>query len=234
MLYSQAEATLAAFAERARHSGRRDAGRQGRRRLRLPLGMGSVGVTGTGAANAMAEEADLVLAVGTRLQDFTTGSWALFKGDRRKILGAQHPALRCRKAPRPAPRRRRQGRPGASRRRRSARWTAPAAWTKKAKDAKADWQKTAARYTGPTNAELPSDAQVIGAVQRVGERPTSSSAPPAACRASCTSCGTPARRAATTWNTAIPAWATRSPAVSASRWPIRRARSSSCSATAPI
>ncbi len=44
--------------------------------------MGAVGVTGTGAANALAQEADVVLAVGTRLQDFTTGSWALFKNAR--------------------------------------------------------------------------------------------------------------------------------------------------------
>ena len=43
--------------------------------------MGAVGVTGTSAANRLAEEADVVLAVGTRLQDFTTGSWALFKND---------------------------------------------------------------------------------------------------------------------------------------------------------
>ena len=41
------------------------------------LNLGAVGVTGTGAANAMAEEADVVLAVGTRLADFTTGSWTL-------------------------------------------------------------------------------------------------------------------------------------------------------------
>jgi 3D-(3,5/4)-trihydroxycyclohexane-1,2-dione acylhydrolase (decyclizing) len=40
---------------------------------------GAIGVTGDSAANAVAEEADVVLAVGTRLQDFTTGSWALFK-----------------------------------------------------------------------------------------------------------------------------------------------------------
>ena len=40
---------------------------------------GPVGVTGSDGANAVAEEADVVLAVGTRLQDFTTGSWALFK-----------------------------------------------------------------------------------------------------------------------------------------------------------
>jgi 3D-(3,5/4)-trihydroxycyclohexane-1,2-dione acylhydrolase (decyclizing) len=40
---------------------------------------GPVGVNGSAAGNAVAEDADIVLAVGTRLQDFTTGSWALFK-----------------------------------------------------------------------------------------------------------------------------------------------------------
>src|SRR5262249_5083915 len=43
------------------------------------MSMGSVGVTGTSAANELAREADLILAVGTRLQDFTTGSRALFE-----------------------------------------------------------------------------------------------------------------------------------------------------------
>jgi 3D-(3,5/4)-trihydroxycyclohexane-1,2-dione acylhydrolase (decyclizing) len=40
---------------------------------------GPIGVTGSAAANTMAEDADVVLAVGTRLQDFTTGSWSVFK-----------------------------------------------------------------------------------------------------------------------------------------------------------
>ena len=39
---------------------------------------GPIGVTGAAAANALAEVADVVLAVGTRLQDFTTGSWTAF------------------------------------------------------------------------------------------------------------------------------------------------------------
>ncbi len=39
---------------------------------------GPIGVTGSRAANAVAEEADVVIAVGTRLQDFTTGSWSVF------------------------------------------------------------------------------------------------------------------------------------------------------------
>ncbi|HDH03632.1 MAG TPA: 3D-(3,5/4)-trihydroxycyclohexane-1,2-dione acylhydrolase (decyclizing), partial [Actinobacteria bacterium] len=40
---------------------------------------GPIGVTGSAAANKVAEDADVVLAVGTRLQDFTTGSWSVFK-----------------------------------------------------------------------------------------------------------------------------------------------------------
>ena len=41
--------------------------------------MGAVGVTGTACANAMASRADLVICIGTRLQDFTTGSHSLFQ-----------------------------------------------------------------------------------------------------------------------------------------------------------
>lgn len=39
---------------------------------------GPVGVTGASSANRVCAEADLVLGVGTRFQDFTTGSWTLF------------------------------------------------------------------------------------------------------------------------------------------------------------
>ncbi|THV20647.1 3D-(3,5/4)-trihydroxycyclohexane-1,2-dione acylhydrolase (decyclizing) [Peteryoungia ipomoeae] len=50
------------------------------------LNFGPVGVTGAESANIVSEKADLVLGVGTRFQDFTTGSWALFKNPDRKIL----------------------------------------------------------------------------------------------------------------------------------------------------
>ena len=43
-----------------------------------PLNIGPIGVTGSDSANAIAEQADVILAVGTRLQDFTTGSWTAF------------------------------------------------------------------------------------------------------------------------------------------------------------
>jgi len=43
-----------------------------------PLNTGPIGVTGSNSANAIAEKADVIVAVGTRLQDFTTGSWTAF------------------------------------------------------------------------------------------------------------------------------------------------------------
>ncbi|MEL6211424.1 MAG: thiamine pyrophosphate-binding protein, partial [Pseudomonadota bacterium] len=46
-----------------------------------PLNIGPIGVTGSKSANAIAEEADVIIAVGTRLQDFTTGSWTAFAKD---------------------------------------------------------------------------------------------------------------------------------------------------------
>jgi 3D-(3,5/4)-trihydroxycyclohexane-1,2-dione acylhydrolase (decyclizing) len=44
-----------------------------------PLNLGPIGVTGASSANTAAAEADVVIGVGTRFQDFTTGSWALFR-----------------------------------------------------------------------------------------------------------------------------------------------------------
>ncbi|MGH3759794.1 3D-(3,5/4)-trihydroxycyclohexane-1,2-dione acylhydrolase (decyclizing) [Actinophytocola sp.] len=50
-----------------------------------PLHAGPLGITGSASANALAAEADLVLAVGTRLQDFTTASWSVFAPDVRLV-----------------------------------------------------------------------------------------------------------------------------------------------------
>ncbi len=50
-----------------------------------PLNLGPIGVTGGAPANAVCAEADLVLGIGTRFQDFTTGSWGLFAHPGRRI-----------------------------------------------------------------------------------------------------------------------------------------------------
>ena len=61
-----------------------------------PLNIGPVGVTGSDSANAVAEAADVILAVGTRLQDFTTGSWTAFAKDAQFIglNAARHDAMK--------------------------------------------------------------------------------------------------------------------------------------------
>lgn len=51
-----------------------------------PLNLGPVGVTGAGSANEVCAGADLVLGVGTRFQDFTTGSWNLFQNPARTLV----------------------------------------------------------------------------------------------------------------------------------------------------
>jgi 3D-(3,5/4)-trihydroxycyclohexane-1,2-dione acylhydrolase (decyclizing) len=50
-----------------------------------PLHAGPLGITGSASGNALAGSADLVLAVGTRLQDFTTASWTVFAPDVRLV-----------------------------------------------------------------------------------------------------------------------------------------------------
>ncbi|MEM1431999.1 MAG: 3D-(3,5/4)-trihydroxycyclohexane-1,2-dione acylhydrolase (decyclizing) [Pseudomonadota bacterium] len=59
-----------------------------------PLNIGPVGVTGSDSANAVAEAADVILSVGSRLQDFTTGSWTAFAKDARfiSVNAARHDA----------------------------------------------------------------------------------------------------------------------------------------------
>jgi 3D-(3,5/4)-trihydroxycyclohexane-1,2-dione acylhydrolase (decyclizing) len=127
-----------------------------------PLNFGPVGVTGASSANAVAAAADVVLGVGTRFQDFTTGSWALFArdatlvslnvnaydamkrgatplcADARAGLDALAAALPA-SAPRPAP-----------------------------SALKADWFALVDPLTAAPQGDnaLPTDMQVIGAVQR--------------------------------------------------------------------
>lgn len=70
----------------------------GRANLRAdhPLNIGPLGVTGSDSANTIAGAADVVLAVGTRLQDFTTGSWTVFAPEARLIglNAARHDAAK--------------------------------------------------------------------------------------------------------------------------------------------
>jgi len=168
VLYGSAERQLAAFAER--HGMPVVETQAGKSSLpdSHPQAMGAVGVTGTGAANALVQDADVVLAVGTRLADFTTGSAALIGGPAAEIVMLNVQGFDA-------------GKYGAVPLVADAAvgldaltnalglYRAPSAWTDRMTDEKARWGETAAAFTGPTRAERPSDAQVIGAVQRAGQ-----------------------------------------------------------------
>ncbi|MBG6204645.1 3D-(3,5/4)-trihydroxycyclohexane-1,2-dione acylhydrolase (decyclizing) [Labrenzia sp. EL_13] len=86
VVYSQAEETLADFA--TRHGIPVLETQAGKSALAQshPMNFGAAGVDGAECANKLAEVADLVIGVGTRFQDFTTGSWALFKNSGRKLV----------------------------------------------------------------------------------------------------------------------------------------------------
>lgn len=86
VIYSEAEARLAAFA--TAHNIPVVETQAGKSALAHDhaLNFGPVGVTGAASANTVCENADLVIGLGTRFQDFTTGSWSLFKNPTRKIL----------------------------------------------------------------------------------------------------------------------------------------------------
>jgi len=134
-----------------------------------PLNLGPIGVTGSSSANAVAAKADLVIGVGTRFQDFTTGSWALFRNPERRILalnvqpfdGAKHGA-------RPLIADARVGLEELSAALGNYKAEAPSP------QLKAEWFAAVDAVTAAprdTNA-LPTDMQVVGAVQRAARENT--------------------------------------------------------------
>jgi 3D-(3,5/4)-trihydroxycyclohexane-1,2-dione acylhydrolase (decyclizing) len=163
--YSEAAAELAAFAERHGVPVAETQAGKGALAWTHPLNLGSIGVTGTAAANAMAREADLLLAIGSRLQDFTTGSRALWSSATQLIQlntaafdAHKHGARSLIADARAGLEALARGLEG---------WKAPAAWTERAKKLRAEWQQVVDRVTAPPSGNaLPSDAQVLGAVNR--------------------------------------------------------------------
>ena len=134
-----------------------------------PAHIGPIGVIGSSSANALAAEADVVLAIGTRLQDFTTGSWTAFAPDAEFIAvnaarwdATKHQALAV------------VGDAletvteldaamGA--------WEADPAWTEQGRREFAVWNRLLDEHQKPTNAPLPTYAQVVGVVNaKAGDR----------------------------------------------------------------
>lgn len=131
-----------------------------------PLNFGPVGVTGGSAANAVCAAADLVIGVGTRFQDFTTGSWALFSNPARRIMSInvaaydayKHGAISLTADAKIALE-------GLSQGLGTQKWPAIPAL-------QSEWAAAKAQVLAPAEIGLPSDSQVIGAVQRTSGKDT--------------------------------------------------------------
>ena len=127
------------------------------------LQLGAIGVTGSPAANEAAKDADVVLAVGTRLQDFTTGSHSLFPQAALVSINVNGlDALKWHALPLRAD----AGRGLAALSKALEGWTSASAWQSKCRASAKRWQDDVLRLTGVLDAKLPYDGDVIGAVQR--------------------------------------------------------------------
>lgn len=137
-----------------------------------PGAVGAIGVTGSAAANRLAEQADVILAVGTRLQDFTTGSRALFERDDLTLVGlnvGRFDSLKHHALPLTA-----DAGDGLTQLADGlVDWQAGDAWREQVGSLKRDWDEIVTRVTSDEGRDLPTDAQVIGAVNRqAGEEGT--------------------------------------------------------------
>lgn len=163
VLYSQAWAALRDFVEAHGVPVVESHGGKSSLPWAHPLNLGAIGVDGVSAANDMVRQADVVFAIGTRLQDFTTGSNALFAQARLLSLNVQpYDAAKWRGVALVADARvgleqLKSGLLG---------WAVDGAWTERAKQlAATSHQRINELTTNIPKDTLPYDAEVIGAVR---------------------------------------------------------------------
>lgn len=131
--------------------------------------MGTIGVTGAASTNKLCAEADLIIAVGTRLGDFASGSRSMINPDAKivSINVASFDAIKHKgqalvgdaKLTLPLLSKELQG------------WRIDTDWSVKAEAERVDWQKVIDEVTADRGTQLPSDGEVVGAVNRAaGEK----------------------------------------------------------------
>ena len=162
VIYSGAEATLLDFAKAHNIPLVETQAGKGAVDWEERLHFGSPGVTGTGCGNQLAAGADLVIGVGTRFQDFTTGSWTVFSAPGRRLLSINIHGYDAGK---------RGAQPLVSDAKIALEKISAALGSHRFADpdfaAREDWFRTTdALFAAPRGNDLPTDAQVIGAVDR--------------------------------------------------------------------
>jgi 3D-(3,5/4)-trihydroxycyclohexane-1,2-dione acylhydrolase (decyclizing) len=132
-----------------------------------PRLVGPIGVSGAPQVNRLAAEADVVLAMGTRLQDFTTGSWTVFGQEDLRIVAlnaARFDATKHRSLPVVG-----DAREGLAELERALEgWRADPGWSETARTEADEYRRWVDRTVAPDRtAGQPSYAQIIGAVNRL-------------------------------------------------------------------
>jgi 3D-(3,5/4)-trihydroxycyclohexane-1,2-dione acylhydrolase (decyclizing) len=167
--YSLAEERLGSFAEARGIPLAETIAGKGAVTHNHPAHVGPIGVIGSSSANALAVQADVILAVGTRLQDFTTGSWTAFSHDaefisintarwdatKHRALAVVGDALETVTEL--------DGALGD--------WQADTVWMERGRKEFAEWNRILDQHQEPGNAGVPTYAQVVGTVNhKAGER----------------------------------------------------------------
>ena len=160
--YSLAEQEVARFAERRGLPLAETVAGKGSVPHDHPAHVGPIGTIGSSSANELAAEADAVLAIGTRLQDFTTGSWTAFAGDAAfiSVNAARFDAVKHRALAVVGDARASVAELDAA----LGDWRADPAWTERGRRAFAAWNDLLDEAQKPTNAPVPTYAQVVGVV----------------------------------------------------------------------
>jgi len=135
------------------------------------LNLGAVGVTGSSSANTAAQEADLIIAIGTRLQDFTSASRTLFANPEHTLLSlnvASFDAEKHNSVPLVGDAKSTLEELTAQL---STEWKASSSWTQRVQSLNQQWLSDVEKATAlPAQANdanyLPTDANVIGVINR--------------------------------------------------------------------
>ena len=130
-----------------------------------PYFVGPIGGLGGRAANNLAKQTDMAIAVGTKLGDFTTGSWANFENPDFKLVSINVARFDASKHMAQSV----IGDAKVSLMELSTvlgDWKAPDNWYQKSRNELKAWNEYVDKESGPTNQKLPSYAHTVGAIYR--------------------------------------------------------------------
>jgi len=130
-----------------------------------PYYIGAIGCLGEGSSNSLSKDTDMALAIGTKLGDFTTGSWSNFHNPAFQLVSintARFDVTKHRATPVIS-----DAKIGLKQLSDAlGDWKAPDNWYQRSIKEKNEWDAYVKKQSGPTNQELPSYAHAVGAVYR--------------------------------------------------------------------